>query len=593
MRLIDKLLAYQCSHKQQQQGFQILFAKFFLPAIVFSLSVNLALPGAAQSVAGPYLAARSAAMQSDFEQAASYFTQALARDPSNISLMESAVVAQLALGRLDRALPIATAMDSAEAVSQVGQLVLTTQKIIEEDYAGLLEDIKEDRSIGPLVDGLVEAWAFMGTGEANAALERFDEIASRPGLQGFALYHKAMALASVGDFEGADAIFAEDRTRSILQTRRSVLARVEILSQLKREEEALELIQSMFAGATDPEIDQIIEKLTQNQPMPFSHVRSVRDGFAEVFFSVAAALRGEAGPEYTVLYAQVARILRPEHVDALLLTAELFETLEQYDSAIAIYKEVPATAAAYHAAELGRADALRRSDRPEAAIEVLEQLTRSNGNLATVHSSLGDVLRQQDLFAEAVTAYTRAIEINGNTVGSSWFLLYARAISYERLGEWEEAESDFRAALEINPDQPQVLNYLGYSLVEKKIKLDEALDMIERAVAASPDSGYIIDSLGWALYRLGRYEEAVPHMERAVELMAVDPVVNDHLGDVYWAVGRYREAEFQWARALSFVDTSESGEDTDPDRIRRKLEVGLDQVLKEEGAPPLQQVATD
>ena len=209
-----------------------------------------------------------------------------------------------------------------------------------------------------------------------------------------------------------------------------------------------------------------------------------------------------------------------------------------------------------------------------------------------MQSALGDALRQQDRFEEAVVAYDRALDIADESGGSSWFLLYARAISHERQGNWEQAESDFRAALELNPSQPQVLNYLGYSLVEKRIRLDEALEMIELAVAASPDSGYIIDSLGWALYRLGRYQEAVPHMERAVELMAVDPVVNDHLGDVYWAVGRYREAEFQWSRALSFIDQAQTAEDIDPDRIRRKLEVGLDEVLADEGAEPLQ-VVTD
>ncbi|MEL6934978.1 MAG: tetratricopeptide repeat protein, partial [Pseudomonadota bacterium] len=163
---------------------------------------------------------------------------------------------------------------------------------------------------------------------------------------------------------------------------------------------------------------------------------------------------------------------------------------------------------------------------------------------------------------------------------------------YERLGIWESAEADFRKALELNPDHPQVMNYLGYSLVEKRIKLDEALDMIERAVKAQPDSGHIVDSLGWVLYRLGRYEEAIGHMERAAELMPVDPVVNDHLGDVLWAVGRFFEAEFQWKRALSFVDEDKPSPDIDPDRIRRKLEVGLDVVLEEEGAEPLK-VAED
>lgn len=561
-------------------------------AAVLAVSLTMAGPGSAQSNSGAYLAARSAAMQSDFEQAASYFTQALARDPRNSSLMESVVVSQLALGRVDRAVPVAQALLNLGQPSQIAQLVLTANMILEEDYEGLLATTPEGEGVGPLVDGLIKAWALMGAGRVNDALAAFDSVSEEPGLQGFALYHKAMALASVGDFEGAEEIFSADTTGAVVQTRRGVLARAEILSQLDRAAEALELLQRMFNGATDPEIEQVIAALNQDTPVPFRHITSVRDGFAEVFYSVAAALRSEAGPEYTILYAQVALTLRPDHVDGLLLTADLFETLEQYAQAIAVYKRVPANDPAYHAAELGRADALHRSDRPEASIEVLEQLARSHGHLATVHSALGDALRQQDRFAEAVAAYDKAAALVDDRGGPSWFLYYARAICHERLENWEAAEADFRSALEINPGQPQVLNYLGYSLVEKQIKLDEALEMIERAVAASPDSGYIIDSLGWALYRLGRYEEAVPHMERAVELMAVDPVVNDHLGDVYWAVGRKREAEFQWTRALSFVDEDDPMSEAKPERIRRKLQVGLDAVLAEEGAEPLQ-VARD
>lgn len=564
--------------------------RFTTSLTALGLCVALTAPVAAQSVAGPYLAARSAAIHNDFEEAASYFTQALTRDRTNLELMESAVVAHLALGRLDRALPIAQAMQAGGQVGQVSQLALTADLIQRQDYDALLQGATTGQGIGPLVDGLVAAWALMGKGDVSEALAQFDQVAGQSGLEAFALFQKAMALASVGDFEGAEEIFAGDTSRSALQTRRGVLARVEILSQLEREDEALQLLQTMFSGATDPEIDALVEKLALDAPLPFTHVNSVQDGFAEVFFTVAAALRGEAGPEFTLLYAQAARILRPGHVDAILLTAELFETVEQYDSAIAVLKEVPSDDAAYHAAELGRAAALRRSGDIDASIEVLEQLSRSHGGLAAVQSALGDALRQQDRFAEAVSAYDKALSITEQSGANSWFLHYARAISHERLGSWDSAETDFRAALALNPGQPQVLNYLGYSLVEKRIKLDEALDLIEQAVAASPESGYIIDSLGWALYRLGRYEDAVPHMERAVELMAVDPVVNDHLGDVYWAVGRYREAEFQWSRALSFIDKGETTEDVDPDRIRRKLEVGLEVVLEEEGGTALNSV---
>ena len=202
---------------------------------------------------------------------------------------------------------------------------------------------------------------------------------------------------------------------------------------------------------------------------------------------------------------------------------------------------------------------------------------------------MGDMMRGLQRFEDAIPAYDRAIELTDED-NAQWFVHYARGISYERSDNWERAEADFRRALELRPNQPLVLNYLGYSLVEKKIKLDEALDLIERAVAAEPNSGYIVDSLGWVLYRLGRYEEAVVHMERAAELMPIDPVVNDHLGDVLWLVGRYNEAEFQWRRALSLVDEENPSPDIDPDRIRRKLDVGLYVVLEDENADSLEVV---
>ena len=319
------------------------------------------------------------------------------------------------------------------------------------------------------------------------------------------------------------------------------------------------------------------------------HSRDIgSDGMAEVFFSIGAALNGEAANEYTLIYARMANYLRPGHVDSLLLSAELLDELGQYDLAVDTYKLIPPDSPDHHAAELGRAEALRRAAKPGRR----DRGARTTGVGLPEPASCAFVswvtcFGNSRMYTAAVRAYDKALENTDDTAPSKWFLLYARGISHERLDNWDMAEADFRAALALNPDQPQVLNYLGYSLVEKQIKLDEALDMIERAVAARPDSGYIVDSLGWVLFRLGRYEDAVSHMEKAVELMPVDPVVNDHLGDVYWAVSRHREAEFQWKRALSFIDPDDTDGEADPDRIRRKLDVGLDQVLEEEGAPGL------
>jgi tetratricopeptide (TPR) repeat protein len=546
----------------------------------------------ATSGSGAYLAGRQAVQNSDFDTASGYFARALTLDPGNPALMEDTVLSFLATGQLDRALPVATRLEELGTKSQIAHMVVLAALADQGKFDEILARDVETYGVGPLVDGLVLAWAHIGAGSVTDGLAQFDAVADQGGLRGFAMYHKAMALAMVGDFEGAEAIFADAANTGLLMTRRGLMARAEILSQLDGNARALDMLAETFQGRFDPSLTALADRLVAGDKIPFSHVTSVRDGIAEVFFSVAAALNNEVNDEYTLIYGRVAVFLRPDHLDATLLIATLLEDMEQYDLAIDAYKQVPASSPDFFAAEQGRADALARSGKPDAAIEVLEQLAADHPDLPSVHSALGDLHRQQDDFARAAAAYDRALELTEDGAPSAWFLHYVRGIAHERQDNWDQAEADFRAALAIRPDQPQVLNYLGYSMVEKRINLDEALEMIERAVAARPDSGYIVDSLGWVLYRLGRYDEAVGHMERAVELMPVDPVVNDHLGDVYWAVGRYREAEFQWKRALSFIDPDEPHADAEPERIRRKLDVGLYKVLEEEGAPPLK-VAND
>lgn len=549
----------------------------------------MALPGSgySQSVAGAYLAARQAASGSDFDAASQYFTRALLKDPDNPALLESVVASQLALGEIERALPVARYMEDLGLQSQVAHMVVVANLIAAEDYEAILARDPETNGIGPLVDGLVRAWAYMGTGSVAQALEQFDAIADENGLRGFALYQRALALALVGDFEGADAIFVQENGRLSSMSRRAAFAHAQILSQLGRNEDALDMLTETFSGMFDPGLTDIADRLAAGETLAFNQMTSVRDGMAEVFFIIGSALNGEASGEYALIYARLAGFLRPNHIDAQLLSAGILEDLGQFELAVETYKMVPQDSPDHSAAELGRAEALRRSAKPDAAIEVLEQLSLKYPTLPRVYSALADIQRQQENYPAAEKAYTKALEYTEIDSPGRWFLLYARGISFERLDQWDRAEKDFRDALELNPDQPQVLNYLGYSLVEKQMDLDEALGMIERAVAARPDSGYIVDSLGWVLYRMGRYDEAVSHMERAVQLMAVDPVVNDHLGDVYWAVGRRREAEFQWARALSFVDPDDIDAEANPERIRRKLEIGLDAVLAEDGDAPL------
>lgn len=571
--------------------------KFLLTVSAAALGLALAVaapaPVSAESLAGSYLAGRNATLRNDFEVAAGYFATALARDPANADLMESATLAYLSLGDIDRALPLAKQILSEGQRSQVARMVTTAGLVDDDDFAALAAQEVRSEGISPWIDGLVKAWSLIGMDDVDDALAQFDAVSDDAGMGGIVQFHKALALATLGRYDDAEALFAGEALGAAARTRRGVMARVEILSQLDRNSDAVQSIAKAFNGATDPELDALISRLDAGESLPFTHAPTVRAGIAEVFFTFAALLRSEQASSYfTLLHSRVANHLRPDHVDAALLTADLLEDLGQYKLAIAEYRKVAADDPAYHVAELGRAAALRRLDKVDQSIEVLDQLARTHGDLAVVHSTLGDTLRAQDEDQAAIEAYSKALDLTDDDDSRAWFLYFSRGIAYSQDGDSVAAEGDFRAALAINPDQPQVLNYLGYSLVEEQRKLDEALDMIERAVAASPSSGYIVDSLGWVYYRLGRYDEAVVQMERAVELEAVDPVVNDHLGDVYWAVGRKREAQFQWKRALSFIEFSTTDTEAEPDRIRRKLDVGLDVVLEEEGAAPLK-VAND
>ncbi len=562
-------------------------------ALVLGLFVALPVPAvkadiAPYGIAGAYLAARHASHMNDYAAGAKYYTRALILDPSNANLLANAIRSFVGLGQMEQAVVIAQKMDSDGVVSQISRMALISHMTKEEDFDGVVDMLSQGEAISALVDNLAMGWAELGRGNMPAAIESFDKVTKERGTRAFGLYHMALALASTGDFAAAERIFSGEGGGPLRASVNAVLAHAEILSQLERNEDALALLGSVFGDSVDPRVQQIRDVLKAGKKLPFQTAATPAHGMAEVFFTLANVIEGEADPSYTLVYSRMTEFLNPENTAAKLLSARLLEQLGQFDLATKAYNSIARDDPSFHAAELGRASTLRQAGKTEAAVEVLEQLAKSHGNLPVVHSSLGDILRQKERFAEAVKAYNRALELSGEPSAGDWFLFYARGISFERTDQWEKAEADFRMALKLNPDQPQVLNYLGYSLVEKRIKLDEALEMIKRAVAARPNDGYITDSLGWALYRLGRFEEAVAPMERAVELEPMDPIISDHLGDVLWAVGRKLEARFQWQRALSFEP-----EEEDAIRIRRKLEVGLDVVLQEEGAKPIEAMAND
>jgi len=540
-------------------------------------------PAAAASLAGAYLAGMQADARSDYAQAARYYGEALSRDPENLAIAQNAAVARVALGDIDAAAVLADRLVSAIPGSPIGVLVQLADALAAADFdraeavAG-----RSGADANPLLTGLVAGWIEAGRDDFAAAEARFDAMTANEALAAYGQYHKALALALAGDFIAAEAILAGGEDGEPLHlSRAALIAHAEILAQIDRTDEAVALLDGALAsGFPDVTLIDLRDRLARGEEVAFARVTRAEDGAAEAFLTIAEALNTPDSDRLALLYARLAAHIRPDLIEARLLAAEVLERQEQYGLATEALDGVPPESPWFVTAEIRRATTLRAAGDPEAGIVTLAALAGRRPDLIEVHSAHGDALRVAERYEEAAAAYTRAIDLVGTPQPLHWILYYTRAISHERAGNWPPAEADFRQALELAPDQPMVLNYLGYSLVEQRRNLEEALDMIERAVAGQPDDGYITDSLGWVYYRLGRYDEALPQMLRAVELAPVDAVINDHLGDVLWKVGREREARFQWRRALSFGPA----DDLDMDRVRRKLEVGLDVVLDEEAA---------
>ncbi|MCC5967509.1 MAG: tetratricopeptide repeat protein [Natronohydrobacter sp.] len=530
------------------------------------------------TLAGAYLTGAVAFNDDNFAQIAQSYDLALAVDPENAMFRELALQGHLASGNFARAVELATEAQEAGELSPTGAAVLQASEFLREDFDAVISGVEAGRQAGPLNDSVGLAWAELGRGSMSDALAAFDAaIETYPQIAPFALYHKALALALVGDMEGANTLLSSEDAVAVVLSRRGVAARLSVLSQLGMFDEARALAEDAFGLTPPEEVAELVAAIAAETSVPFSTIASARDGMAEVYFTLALALVGGRDAWAPLIHARLALALRPDLADAILLAGQLLERAGQYTLADQIYATMPEQSPEYLSAQLGRANALFQSGQEDAAVDSLFALSTARPNSVQVFSALGDMLRRKERYDEAAAAYASAIDLIDELEERHWVLLYTQAIALERMGDWERAEPVFRHVLEFVPDESQVLNYLGYSLIEQRRNLDEALDMIERAVEGEPDSGYITDSLGWAYYRLGRYEEAVPVMERAVELLPRDPILNDHLGDVYYAVGRTREARFQWRRALSFGPHP----DLDMDLVRRKLEVGKDAALKE------------
>ena len=555
----------------------------FLPHSIFLLII-LSIAGMvrAEISFGGYLAGRHALSTKDFDAASTYLSRAIEDDLENPELLNGLISVQVSLGDIGAAKISSDNLDLLGVQTQLSNMVKIAIQLRNRDFDNAKQQIENEQGINPLLDKIVTGWAFADEGNFEDAETIFDEIGKGSSLAQFSQMQKASMLAAYGRYESALNTIENLEKNS---NRISIDARalkVQLLLKLDNKEEATEYFSKIFGDGVNSDAANLRMQV-EDHPNAYSieESLSLEAGIAYAFYAIADILKDDADPNTALLYVRLAQYLNENSQKAILLAADLLEQMGQYDLAVEEYAKISPSSSYFLSSELGRVGALRDGGKTEAALEVLYYLSREFSGIGIVHNSLGDFLRREERYSEAKIAYDRAVDIYRENNNVSWVVLYARGITHERLQEWDKAESDFRNALTINPDQANVLNYLGYSLIDRGEKLDEAMTMIEKAVSLQPESGYIVDSLAWGLFKLGQYETAIPHMEKAAELMPVDPIVTDHLGDLYWAVGRQLEAKFQWRRALSF-----DPELKDATRIREKLRIGLDRVLVNEGLKP-------
>lgn len=543
--------------------------------IVFSVAFTaLCLPVHAEAPqphgdAGAYLAARQAAADNRFAEAATFFDRAIAADPDEPELSQAAAFLHAVGGNLDTAAAEAEKLEAEDLSSPHSTLILMVRDAKAGDWQRLLEGLESGRQTSPVMDSFARAWGLMGRGDMSAALDAFDDAMKEEGLSGYARQHKALALALAGDMEGAEGLLSSPESEIGL-SEVAILARVEVLSQLDRNDEAFQLITDAFgsppvhAGAA-----ALLTRLEAGETLPFTRIASPAEGLGVALLLVANAHGANETYAQALLHARLSAQLWPNSPSPELAAAEALIALDRPDLAAEALDRIPEDSPARFQADMSRARALDAAGHTGEAIAVLETLSFVHPDQPEIWSVLADMRRREGRMEEARTAYSRALALTEPGAPAAWVLHYARGIVHNELGDWPAAQADFEAALEDQPEQPSVLNYLGYSMVEREEDLPRALELIERAVELAPNNGAIVDSLAWALFRLGRVEDAVPHMERAAELEPTDPVITDHLGDVLWAAGRRDEAMFEWRRALSFDPTPE-----DAERIRSKLQEG-------------------
>jgi tetratricopeptide (TPR) repeat protein len=552
-------------------------------AAIIGVAVALGLPSAlaAQSptaldlthsnAAGSYLSARHAGVERDAGTEAAYYLNVLKTDPRNADLLGRSFLSVLTDGDIDEAGKLADRLIQVDHNDKIARLVIGVRALKQKQYAAAKQNLAQSVR-GPVTDltaTLLTAWALQGTGDTRAAIDTLDKLTGPDWYAIFKDLHAGLILDVAGDRKAAakryDRVYKSDPTAL-----RTVEAYGRFLSRTDTKDNALKVYADFDKALPDhPLVKEEMKQISDGQKLP-PLADSPQAGAAEALYGLGASIGRRGGEDLALIYLQLALYLEPSHTMALLSLADLYESLKKPELAIKVYERVPSTSPLARNAEIQAAGDLDLLDRTDDAKKRLERVIAEHPKDTEAILALGNILRARKDFAGCADVYGKAIDTLAKPEKSNWVMFYFRGICYERSHQWPNAEADLKKALELYPDQPLVLNYLGYSWVDQGVHLDQGMDMIRRAVEQRPDDGYIVDSLGWAYFRTGNYDEAVKNLERAVELKPEDPTINDHLGDAYWRVGRTLEAHFQWSHAKDL-----NPEPDDLPKIQAKLKDGL------------------
>ncbi len=546
-------------------------------ALAFSLSSALAAETPAQqqlspdNAAGSYLAARHASTERDEGAAAAYYLDVLKLDPRNSDLLSLAFLSELTDGDIDTASKLADRLLAIDRSDRISRLVVGIRELKGKHYSLAREDFSQSVR-GPVTDltaTLLSAWALAGAGDSHAAIDTMDKLSGPDWYGIFKDLHAGLILDLAHDTKAAGKRYAS-AYKADPTALRTVEAYGRYLSRTANKDDALKVYQDFVKELPNhPVIDEEMKRISDGEKLP-PLVDTPQAGAAEALYGLGASIGRRGGEDLAIIYLQLALYLEPTHAMALLSLGDLYEDLKKPDLAIKAYERVPASSPLSRNAQIQMAVDLDALDRTDEAKKLLDHVIAEHPKDTEAIIELGNVQRGRKDFADCADTYTKAINAVPNPEKSNWVMFYFRGICYERSHQWPLAEADMQKALQLYPDQPLVLNYLGYSWVDQGVHLDQGMDMIRKAVEQRPDDGYIVDSLGWAYFRTGNYDEAVKNLERAVELKPDDPTINDHLGDAYWRVGRTLEAHFQWSQAKDLKPEPE-----DLPKIEAKIKNGL------------------